>query len=168
MIKPAGQALRWLFSRPNMIKGKPDELMKAHEIALRLLPDTIGAGINVATTQGDVVDKGLAGAADIVLGAGSGLLAGRMGGRNQALANMLDIGASMAGGFAAYPVGDALIRMKDKATGGLGQTGYEKMSYQQQKALEQQITEQVMNAYGYLPGTREMYLNPQMDDRGMA
>ena len=27
MIKPAGQALRWLFSRPNMIKGKPDELM---------------------------------------------------------------------------------------------------------------------------------------------
>ena len=168
MIKPAGQALRYLFSRPNMIKGKPDELMKAGEIAFRLMPDTIAAGINVATTQGDVVDKGLAGAADIVLGAGSGLLAGRLGGRNRALSDMLDLGASMGGGMAAYPVGDALIRMKDKATGGLGQTGYEKMSYEQQKLLEQQITQQVLNAYGYLPGTRDMYLNPQMDERGLA
>ena len=167
MFKPTGQALRWLFSRPNMIKGKPDELMKAGEIAFRLGPDVVAAGLNAATTQGDVIDQGLMGATDLLLSAGSGLVAGRLTGRSK-LAGLADITASMGGAYAAYPAGDALIRMKDKATGGLGQTGYEKMSYEQQKLLEQQITQQVLNAYGYLPGTRDMYLNPQMNDRGLA
>ena len=39
-----------------------------------------------------------------------------------------------------------------------GETPYERLSAQQQKQLAAQIEQQVLQAYGLLPGTRDQYL----------
>ena len=54
----------------------------------------------------------------LVGGAGAGLVGGRLGGRNEALSTVLDTAFSVGGDFAAMPVGDALMRGKEKKKGG--------------------------------------------------
>ena len=57
---------------------------------------------------------------------------------------MLDMAGSYGGAYSAMPVADAIMRGKDKLMGGKGQTPYERLSDEQKKVLEAQITEQVM------------------------
>ena len=44
--------------------------------------------------------------------------------------------------------------------GGKGETPFERLSREDREIFRQQITEQVLAAYGLLPGTRNQYLAP--------
>ena len=156
MIRPAGQALKWLFSNYDEASGGL-KTMSAIELAGRLGPDVLFAGISAATTPGDLTDKAIVAGTQLAGGVGGGLLAGKLT-KNQALSGVLDIGGSIAGDFASMPVADALMRGKDKVSGGKGQTPFERLSEEQQMQLAQQIEQQVLQAYGLMPGTRDQYL----------
>ena len=67
---------------------------------------------------------------------------------------------SVAGDYASMPVADIAMRGKDKVLGGEGETPYERLGRSQQEQLRQEITQQVLAAYGLLPGTRDQYLRP--------
>ena len=82
MLRPAGNALKWLFSKPGAVKGASREMMNAGEIAFRILPDAGFGLLTAAQTPGDIFDKAVAGGAQVVGGAGGGLLLGKLGGRN--------------------------------------------------------------------------------------
>ena len=157
-IRLAGNALKWLFSQPNMVKGGAPQLMNAGEIALRIVPD-VGFGVlTAANTPGDIVDKAVAGGAQMVGGIGGGLLLGKAGGRNQALSGLLDMAGSVGGDFAAMPASDMIQRGKDKLMGGEGQTAYERLSTEQQQQLASQIEQQVLQAYGLIPGSHDRFM----------
>ena len=162
----AGQALKWLFSKPGAVKGTTESIGKL-ELALRLAPDLVGAGITSAVTPGDIVDKAIAGGTQLVGGTVTGLAAGRAF-RNPLVSGTADTIASYAGDFASMPVGDAIMRGKDKLLGGSGQTPYERLSEKQQLMLAQQIEKQVLQAYGLLPGTRNQYLQDPTTGQGVS
>ena len=156
MIRPAGKALQWLFSNYDDV-SKTQKAMSGLDIGMRLFPDLLGTAINMGVTPGDLGDKLIAGGTQLTMGAGGGLLAGKLS-RNPVISGALDFGGSIAGDFASMPVADAMMRGKDKIAGGKGQTPYERLSEEQQKLLAQQIEKQVLQAYGLLPGTNEQYL----------
>ncbi len=113
------------------------------------------AAFQGATTPGGLDEKLIAGLTDFGLSAGSGLVAGgaaRRMGADQLTEGTADMMASFAGGFAAYPAGNALIRAKDSLTGGPGMTSFEKMAQEDQKKMVEQIQQQTLQAAGYLPG----------------
>ena len=60
--------------------------------------------------------------------------------------------ASFAGGYAAYPAGNALIRAKDSLTGGPGLTSFEKMAQEDQEQMIKNIQQQTLQTAGYIPG----------------
>lgn len=138
------------------------------DLAIRLgldLPNAIIAG---ASTPGDIVDKVVSGGTDFALGSVTGLAAGRLGGRNQLLATAFDTVGSTAGFYASVPVSDAVMRGKDKLMGGKGQTPYERLNDEQRKLLEEQITQNVLYAYGLLPGARPQYFTDSTTGMGVA
>ena len=155
-LRLAGNALKWLFSKPGAVKGTSESIGKL-ELALRLAPDLVGAGITAAVTPGDIGDKAIASGTQLIGGTVTGLAAGRAF-RNPLLSGTADTIASIAGDFASMPVADALMRGKDSVLGGKGQTPYERLSEEQQRMLAQNIERQVLQAYGLLPGTRDQYL----------
>ena len=164
----ATKALKWLFSQPNVMPGGAPQLMKAGEIALRVAPD-VGFGLLTATnTPGDIFDKVVAGGAQIIGGTGGGLLLGKLGRGNQAVSGLLDMAGSVGGDFAAMPIADMVQRGKDKLMGGQGQTAYERLSTDQQKLLAQQIEQQVLQAYGLIPGTHDRYLSDPTTGMGVS
>ena len=65
------------------------------------------------------------------------------------------------------PVADQLMRGKDKLMGGEGLTPYERLSVEQQEQMRQQITKQVMQAYGLMPGTRDRYFSDPTTGMGV-
>ena len=161
MLRAAGQGA---LAVAKFLKGPATKT----DLAIRLGMDLIPATINGAVTPGDFVDKLAVGATDFALSGTLGLGAGRLGGKNQLASTMLDIAGSYGGAYSAMPVADALMRGKDKLMGGKGQTPYERLSEEQQEILRQEITKQVMAAYGLLPGTRERYVQDPYTGQGVA
>ena len=169
MLRPAGKALRWLFSKPGAVKGAPDELLNAGELAQRLVFDVGFAGLTAATTPGDIVDKATAAGTQLIGGTGLGLAAGRLGGRNQALAGALDMGGSVAGDFLAMPVGDAIMRGKDKVMGGEGLTPYERLGVEQEQAIRESAQTQILAQLGLLPNDYQVALvDPTLASNGLG
>ena len=166
--KLSGKALRYLFSTPGAVKGAPDKLMTAGELAFRLVPDLGFAAMSAYQTPGDFFDKSAVAGTQLLGGTGLGLLAGRLGGRNQLASGLLDQVGSIAGDYASMPVADAIMRGKDKITGGKGQTPFERLNEEQQMMLAEQIKNQVLSAYGYLPGTRNQYFSDPSNGMGVA
>jgi len=161
----AGDALTKLakFLGPKNLLSVTDEttkasrLMKPMEMAFRLGPDAGFAVLNAVQTPGDLGDKLVAGGTQFLMETGLGLSAGKLT-KNPELSGLLDMGGSVIGGYSSMPVSDALLRAKDKLSGGEGLTPYEKLSVSQQNQLAQQIEQQVLNAYGLTSAGR--YVDP--------
>ena len=120
---------RWLTA--NSSKG---------ELAMRLGMDGLmGAAVGMQQ-PGDLGDKLIAGLTDATLGSVTGLAAGRLGGKNAMARNMLDMGGSLAGAYAAFPVSEALLRVK-----GGGMSPYDKLQLDQNAALRAQVEQDVLN-----------------------
>ena len=169
MLRPAGTALKWLFSKPGAVKGAPDQLMNAGELAFRLAPDIGFSVLTAAQTPGDIFDKAVAGGTQLVGGTGVGLLAGRMGGRNEAVSGLLDMAGSVAGDFSAMPVADAIQRGKDKVMGGEGLTPWERMGKAEKEALIESAQTQVLADLGLLPAETQSYLvDPTLMANGLG
>ena len=158
----AGNALKWLFSKPGLNQGDPRRMMNAMDIAGRLGPDAVFSTMAAASTPGDLSDKLLVGATDFVGSGLTGLAAGRA--TNSALVDQI---ASVAGAYGSMPVADLAMRGKDKIMGGEGMTPYERLSVDQQEQMRQQITQQVMQAYGLVPGTRDRYFSDPTTGMGV-
>lgn len=154
MLRPAGKALKWLFSNYDEV-SKSQKTMNALEIAGRLGPDVLFGGLAAASTPGDLVDKAIVGGTQMLGGSMGGLAAGKLS-RNPTVSGLLDFGGSIAGDMIAQPAGDMILRGKDKVSGGSGQTPYEKLSDEQRKQLAQQIEQQVLQTYGLI--SRDPYL----------
>ena len=153
MYRLAGAGVKKLAQFfPSLVKGMPKT-----ELAVRLGTDLLGGTITGAMTPGDLGDKLIAGATDAAAGSLGGLVAGKLGGKG-ALGTMADMAGSYGGAMAAMPVGDELIRMKDRLSGGKGQTGYEKAGEEQQKMMEDAIKQQVLMQYGMLNPNVGQYL----------
>ena len=167
MIRMAMNALKGTgkFLINNMGKGPG-------EIAFRVVPD-IGFGILAATqTPGDLTDKLIAGgsqAAGGILG-GVGTVGGlrKMGLENRALLDLADMAGSVGGDFAGMAIGDNLMRGKDLAMGGSGQTAWERMGAQEQAIFAEQLKQQLLAQYGIVPGTREQYAIDPSTGMGVA
>jgi len=158
----AGNALKWLFSKAGKNPGDPRQTMNAIDIAARLGPDALFSTMAAASTPGDLGDKLLVGATDFVGSGLTGLAAGRA--TNSAAVDQI---ASIAGAYGSMPVADMAMRGKDKVMGGSGQTPYERLSEDQQEMMRQQITQQVMQAYGLVPGTRDRYFSDPSTGMGV-
>ena len=138
------------------------------DLAIRLGMDLIPATIAGASTPGDLGDKLTVGTTDFLLSGTAGLAAGRLAGRNQTLGTLADMAGSYGGAYASMPVADTIMRGKDKVLGGKGQTPYERLSEEQQEMLKQEITQNVLAAYGLLPGTRDRYVSDPYTGQGVA
>ena len=123
--------------------------MPKTELAVRLGTDLLGGTITGAMTPGDLGDKIIAGVTDAGFGSLSGLAAGKLAGPGM-LGTFADMAGSYGGAMAAMPVGDALIRAKDKLSGGKGQTGYVQAGEEQQKRMQDAIKQQMLMQYGML------------------
>ncbi len=153
-VRMAGNALKWLFSKPGATKDAPRQMMNALDLAGRLGPDALFAGMAAAQTPGDIGDKLIVGGTDFLMSGIPGLAAGRA--TNSALVDQM---ASIGGAYASMPVSDMILRGKDKISGGQGLSPYEKLGADQQDRMREEITQQVMQAYGLIPGTRDQYFS---------
>ena len=72
----------------------------------------------------------------------------------QAAMGAADMLGSITGDFIAYPVGEQIARVKDRAMGGEGETGFERLSRKEQMALRKQMEADILRQYGIFPGTR--------------
>ena len=148
-LKAGPKAVQWLT------KG-----IGPGEMALRVVPD-IGSGVyTAALTPGDLGDKIIAGGTQVLSSVSGGLLGGKLGGNNQILSNILDMGGSYAGDFGGMMIGDNAQRLKDKLMGGEGLTAWERMGAEQQAQYAQELEQQILTQYGLIPGTREQYADP--------
>lgn len=150
----ATNALKWLFSKPGATKDAPRQMMNALDIAGRLGPDAVFAGMAAAQTPGDLGDKLIVGGTDFLMSGIPGLAAGRA--TNSGLVDQM---ASIGGAYASMPVSDMILRGKDKIAGGQGLSPYERLGAEQQVQMRDDITQQVMQAYGLIPGTRDQYFS---------
>lgn len=158
----AGNALKWLFSKPGLNQGDPRQAMNAIDIVARLGPDAVFSTMAAASTPGDLSDKLIVGATDFVGSGLTGLAAGRA--TNSAIVDQI---ASVGGAYGSMPIADQIMRGKDKITGGSGMTPYERLSSDQQELMREQITQQVMQAYGLVPGTRDRYFSDPTTGMGV-
>ena len=152
-----GQAVR--MAGPKLFqfltKGIPKE-----QLIARLGMDAMGGAMSAVYTPGDMGDKLIAGLTDAGFSAVGGLAAGRVGtkGFREGLGGLAtDYMGSIAGMEVGRAVVDQLQRGKDKLSGGEGLTGYERLSKDQQKMMEDQVKQQVLAQYGLLPGVRPEY-----------
>ena len=113
--------------------------MTKSDIAMTVAPDLLFGGIAAATTEGDIVDKALAGAGSAVGGVAGGLgLRGALGPKS----GLGILGAEMVGGLVGDQVGfgaaNALIRAKNG-----GMTPAEKTA----AALDDEYKQQIINQF---------------------
>ena len=152
----AGKRLLDLFKLPG------GQFMSKGDLAMRLAPDIMFGGLEAAMTPGDLVDKGLAGAGSALGGSIGGLALGKLGGRNQALATVLDMAGSIGGDMGGRMGAEQLQRGKDVLMGGKGETAYERLSTKDREALEKMIRDdqkgQVLEDLGLLPGSTQGFL----------
>ena len=147
--KGGRMALKHLASMPNQQKLV---------LAQRALPDALFAGLEAYFNPGDPVEKALAGLGSFTGGFGGGLALSRLGGKNQALGTLLDMVGSIGGDVVGRGGADYLIRGYDKAKGGKGQTGYERMGDQQQEQFKKDVEAQLLAELGLLPSSTQQYL----------
>ena len=164
-----GQALRMAGPRLfNFLKG---DLNNA-QLARRLAPDALFAGINMAMTPGNAGEKATAGLTDFALSGLSGLAAGNVARRLGAGADLqgtADMLASFGGAYAAYPISSGITKTIDKATGGPGLTSYEKMAQKDQEAYADQIRQATLQSLGLVPGINPQYVgNDYLAQLGMG
>ena len=139
------------------------------DLAIRLGMDLVPATIAGASTPGDIIDKLTVAGTDFALSGTLGLGAGRLAGKNQVLGTLLDTAGSYGGAYAAMPLADAIMRGKDKLIGSKkGLTPYERLNEKQQAQLKEEITQNVLAAYGLLPGTRDRYVSDPYTGQGVA
>ena len=140
MFRPAGQALKalkWLF------KGSgPGDL------ALRVIPDAGFGILEAVNTPGDIVDKTVAGLGSATGGVLGGALLGKLGGNNQAVANLLDMGGSIGGDMLGRATAEQIQKGKDALMGGQGLSAYERAGMEYEKAREKQLREQIIAELG--------------------
>lgn len=128
------------------------------QVAGRFIPDLVFGGLAAAQTPGDMTDKLIAFGSTAIPSSLGGLAAAGVAKNPYGLtAGLLDQAGSIAADYASFPAGEALMRAKDKLSGGKGQTPYERLSAQDQKIFEERLRRQIMAQYGLLPGTREQY-----------
>ena len=164
----AGQGLANAAFKGGFGKALFGEMGKG-QIAARLAPDIMFGGLAAATTPGDLGDKLIAGSASAVGGGLGGIALGRAAGRfGEGASLVADMAGSIGGDYAGMMVGDSLQRGKDKVMGGAGQTAYERMGSEQQKAIEEQIRQQTLASVGLLPGVRGQYLDGNVMNNGMV
>ena len=162
MLRAAGAGIGAIA---NFLRGPATKT----DLAIRLGMDLVPATIAGATTPGDIIDKLTVAATDFGLSGTLGLTAGRLAGKNQVLGTLLDTAGSYGGAYAAMPVADAIMRGKDLAFGTKkGLTPYERLNEKQQAQLKEQITQNVLAAYGLLPGTRDRYVADPYTGQGVA
>ena len=146
----------------DLFKLPGGQFMGKGDLAMRLAPDIMFGGLEAAMTPGDFVDKGFAGVGSALGGSLGGLALGKLGGRNQALATVLDMAGSIGGDMAGREGAAIAQRGKDLVMGGKGQTAYERLSTQDREALEKMIREdqtgQVLAELGLLPGSTQGFL----------
>lgn len=150
LTRMAGKKLYDVF-----LAGIPKE-----QLVARLGMDALGGGMSAFYTPGDLGDKLIAGATDAAFSAAGGLALGRVGSPafRQGIGGLAtDYIGSVGGMEVGRMVGDTVQRGKDKLMGGEGLTGYERLSKEQQAAMEEQIKAQVLQQYGLLPGVRPEY-----------
>lgn len=119
------------------------------QLGMRLAPDIGLSAFHAATTPGDMGDK--------LISFGSSLVPSTLGGLSAAglaknphgmLAGTLDTMGSVAADYAAYPIGESLMRAKDKLGGGKGQTPYERMGEREQAIFAERLRRQILAEYG--------------------
>lgn len=159
--KLGGKSKDLLFG--NMTKG---------EIAGRLAPDLLLFGpLAAAQTPGDIGDKAIAYALSAGPSGLTGLGASRVTGmltKNQTAQGLADMAGSFAGDYAGMYGADALMRLKNKVSGGPGVTPYEQMGLEQQQQMAQQMQQDMLAQYGLIPGTREQYAMDPTTGMGVA
>lgn len=128
-------------------------------VAERLAPDVFFGGMAALQTPGDAFDKGAAFLGSSLGGSMGGVLASSTGAKFGFGPNMItEFGGGYAGDYLGQVASDAASRLKDKAMGGSGQTGWERMSQEQQEEFAEQMRQQILAQYGLLnPGSREQY-----------
>ena len=161
MLRAAGKGIAGLAK---FLKGDATKT----DLAIRLGMDLIPATIAGAATPGDLGDKLITGGSDFLLSGVAGLGAGRLAGKNQALGTVMDMAGSYGGAYASMPVADTIMRGKDAVMGGSGLTPYERLGEAQQLALKEEITQNVLAAYGLMPGTRDRYLQDPSTGMGVS
>ena len=143
----AGDALhrmgRGLTSKKGFMKNLGEPLSK-EELMMTVAPDLLFGGMAAATTEGDLVDKALAGAGSTIGG-----IAGGLGGRGifGPKSNLGILGTEMIGGIvgdsAGMSVADAAIRLKNG-----GMTPAEQRYAEQDAAYQQQIIDEFLAQTG--------------------
>ena len=161
-------AVDLLRKTPNVLKWLKGS-QTGGDLALRLGMDGIGAFANAAATPGDLGDKGITFLTDLGMSSASGLAAGRLpGGSNRALGTMYDMAGSMAGAYGSMPVSEKLLQAKDLATGGAGESPWQKMGREQQELYAQQLEQEILAKYGLINPQSAQYLNPGVMGNGIA
>ena len=118
--------------------------MSKEDIAMTVAPDWLFGGITAATTEGDIVDKALAGTGSAVGGIAGGLGArGVLGPKS----NLGILGTELVGGMVGdsivYGAADALIRAKHG-----GATPAEQRQMQEQEQYRQAMYDQFLAEQG--------------------
>ena len=121
----------------------------------RVAPDLLFGGMAAVQTPGDAFDKGAAFLGSSLGGIGGGALATagtkRLG---LNLGGMQEFVGGIGGDMAGMAASDAVTRAKDLAMVGKGETGWERMSSQQQEQMRQEMEQSILAQYGMIPGGR--------------
>ena len=137
------------------------------EIAMRLAPDAVFGVMEGAMTPGDLGDKIIAGSGAAIGGATGGLALGKLGG-NTPVGFLLDMGGSVGGDMIGRSASEAILRAKDKLSGGEGLSPYEKMSREQQMQMLQAGKTQALAELGLLPASYQGYLTDPTTGMGVS
>ena len=124
-------------------------------IAGRVAPDLFFGGMAAMQTPGDAFDKGAAFLGSSLGGIGGGALA--TAGTHKLglnLGGMQEFVGGIGGDMIGMAASDAVTRGKDLAMGGKGETGWERMSSQQQEQMRQEMEQSILAQYGMVPGGR--------------
>lgn len=107
-------------------------------------PDLIFGAMYGAATPGDLTDKIVAGAGSTIGGVVGGVgLRGAIGVKNPGLGMAIDFAGSMGGDMAGQAASDQILRAKDKLSGGLGLSPFERAQLEQEQMLRQQVEAEV-------------------------
>lgn len=118
----------------------------AGSVAQRVAPDLFFGGLSAMNTPGDFGDKAIAGIGSsiggVLGGAGATATTSKLG---LNLGGMQEFVGGYLGDMAAMGGSDAIIRAKDKLSGGLGETGWEKMGREQQEQMRAQMEAEILS-----------------------
>ena len=170
LIRKAGEALGLGGRLRAAVTGDAAKKIGALDLAQTFGLDILFGGLAAAQTPGDLGDKLIAGTTQAVGGGLGGVgLTAAIGPKRLGNWRMLtDVVGSIGGDMAGMAVGDNVMRLKDKLGGGQGQTPYERMSTAQQQQFADDLTQQILNQYGIIPGTREQYAIDPSTGMGVA